>query len=150
MIGWLLRHAGRRVVHKAVHKASTANGTRPPLVDFGLGFDLMRDRRVPVGAKGLAVLLGAALIGLFITLELPVEAIVGALLNIVGFGFDFLVDGLEVLAGPLLFGALMLPRLAPAHIVARIRAERSGIPIETAASEPVPPQPPVYGELARF
>ena len=40
-------------------KKAVTGGKRPPFIDIGLGFALLKDRRVPVRAKGTALLLGA-------------------------------------------------------------------------------------------
>ena len=119
MLRWLLRAFGLRAMRSVV-----VGGRRPPLLDFGLGFALLRDRHVSIGIKALALLLGSLVVAALVALELPVEALVGFLLNIPGVGIDAIVDGLEVIAGPLLFGALLLTRLAPQEIVEHLRRER--------------------------
>src|SRR5579871_6378237 len=126
MLRWLLRAFGLRAMRSALR--NEIGGRRPPLLDFGLGLALFRDRRVSIGLKALALLLGGLIVAGLVALELPVEALVGLLLNIPGIGIDAVVDGLEVIAGPLLFGALLLTRLAPAQIVERLRAERYPMP----------------------
>jgi len=110
-VGWILGHAGRR----AMRSAATPRNGRRPLLDLHEGLRLLRDRRVPVRTKALAMTLGAAAVGALVAFELPVEVVVGAVLNLFGFGLDFLLDGLEMVVGPLLFGALILP-----HLVARV------------------------------
>ncbi len=140
MFRWLFRRLGFRMMHRAV-----AGGRRPPLLDFGLGFALMRDRRVSVGTKLLAVALGAGAIVLLGALELPIEAMVVAVLNLLGLEMLTFIDGLELLLGPALFGALFLTRLAPASLVAELRRLRAG------AEMPAPPRDlkPVRGSGAR-
>ena len=105
-----------------------------PLLDVRLGFALMRDRRVPLRAKLLAILLGLAVTGLVEFLELPVEGILSMLLPILGGVGDVVVDGAEMIAGPLLLAAMFLPLLAPRDLVEQIRSERS-------ASTPAPKAP---------
>jgi len=104
------------------------------LLDVRLGFALMRDRRVPLRAKLLAILIGLALTGLVEFLELPVEGLLSMLLPILGDVGDVLVDGAEMIAGPLLLAGLLLPLLAPRDVVDQIRSERS-------ASTPAPKAP---------
>ena len=96
------------------------------LIDMKLGFALMRDRRVPLRSKLSAVLTGLLITGLVEFLELPVEGVLAAVLPILGLGGDMVIDGAELIAGPLLLAHLLLPWIAPRDIVALIRAERSG------------------------
>src|SRR5690242_14658680 len=110
MFGWIVKLLGMRALKKAV--TSAHGGRRPPIIDFGLGFALLKDRRVPVASKLLALMLGVVALMALTALELPVELIVAALLNLPGVGMDLVVDGIEIVAGPLLFGSLFLIRLA--------------------------------------
>jgi hypothetical protein len=48
------------------------------------------------------------------------------LLPVVGVVADFAIDGIEILAGPLLVATLALPYLAPRDLVEQIRAEGDG------------------------
>jgi hypothetical protein len=112
MFRLLLRMMGMRAATKAI----AGTGGRPPLLDFRTGFALFRDGRVPAPTKLLALMLGGAATALMVALEVPVEAVIGFVLNIPGVGLDLAVDGLEMVAGPLLFGALFLTRLAPKAI----------------------------------
>jgi hypothetical protein len=98
---------------------------RRPLLDMRLGFALMRDRRVPLRTKLLAVLIGLAVTGLVEFLEIPFESILAALLPILGLAGDVVVDGAEIVAGPLLLANALLPFLAPREVVEHIRFERS-------------------------
>ncbi len=118
MFAWALRLFGHHAVKHAV------TGGKRPLIDIGLGLALLRDRRVPLARKALALLLGAAAVFALISLEVPVETILGILLNVPGVGLDMVVDGLEVIAGPILFGALFLIRVAPPAVVEQIKGER--------------------------
>ncbi len=99
---------------------------RKPFLDVRLGFALMRDRRVPLRTKLLAVLIGLAVTGLVEFLELPVEGILSVLLPILGGVGDFVLDGAEMIAGPLLLANVLLPFLAPHAVVELVRSERSG------------------------
>lgn len=78
---------------------------------------MLRDRRVGLGVRLLALVMGGALTAAIISMELPVEGIVAALLNLPGIGLDLLVDGIEWLVAPVLFAALLLPHLAPRPLV---------------------------------
>jgi hypothetical protein len=122
MLKLLLRLLGMRALKSAV-----AGGKRPPILDFGLGMKLFKDRRVPVGSKVLSLALGVIAIAVLNVLELPVEALIAAVLNLPGIGFDILLSGVEILAGPFLLGALFLMRLAPRQLVAQARQERYGM-----------------------
>jgi len=141
MLRWAFRLLGVRALKSAV-----SGGRRPPLLDFGLGFSLFRDRRVAVSNKAVALLLGMGALVVLTALELPVEAIIAALLNLPGIGLDMVIEGVEIIAGPLLFASLFLTRLAPREIVERIRAERYGVyTVEADPAAPQrPPAPPVY------
>jgi hypothetical protein len=96
-----------------------------PILDVKLGFALMRDRRIPLRSKLVSILLGLAITGLVELLELPVEGILSALLPILGIAGDAVLDGAELVAGPLLLAHLLLPFVAPRPLVNQIRAERA-------------------------
>jgi hypothetical protein len=99
-----------------------------PIVDIKLGFALMRDRRIPLRSKIFSILLGLAVTGLVEFLELPVEGVLSALLPVLGIAGDAVLDGAELVAGPLLLAHLLLPFVAPRPLVDQIRAERAGAP----------------------
>ena len=88
-----------------------------------LGFSLLGDRRVPIRIKLIALGIGAAAVGAVEVLLLPVEAIVAALLPLVGVAGDLAVDSAEAVVGPVLIASLLLPHLTPARIVQQVRAE---------------------------
>lgn len=101
--------------------------------DVKLGSALLKDARVPVQAKMLAMLLGVAAVFVIDALELPLELLFAAFLPVLGVGINIGVDGLEYVAGSLLIAAAVLPRLAPRPLMERIRSERDGgiaIPVE--------------------
>jgi hypothetical protein len=87
-----------------------------------LGYVLLRDRRVSIRAKLIALGIGAAAVGAIELLQLPVEGVLAALLPFVGAAGDLTLDGV---IGPVLIASLLLPHLAPADIVRQIRAERT-------------------------
>lgn len=121
MLKWAFRLLGGRALRKVV-----AGNGRPPILDVGLGFTLLRDRRVRVATKLTALLLGLAVVFALSIIELPVEILIAALLNLPGVGLDFAIEGLEIIAGPILFGSLFLLRLAPRNLVQLLRDERYG------------------------
>ena len=99
---------------------------RKPFLDVRLGFALMRDRRVPLRCKLTAVLIGLAVTGIVEFLEIPMEGVLSMLLPVLGAIGDIVVDGAEIIAGPLLLANVLLPFVAPRGIVDLVRAERSG------------------------
>jgi hypothetical protein len=92
-------------------------------MNMTLGYALLRDRRVPIRAKLIALGIGAAGVGAIELLQLPVEGVVAALLPLMGAAGDLALDGAEAVIGPVLIAALLLPHLAPADLVQQIRAE---------------------------
>ncbi len=131
MLKTILRQAGGRVAHNAVRK-HTAQGGR---FDLKFGFALLKDRRVPVGVKLLALALGVAATAIINALELPLEALIAVLLPGVGLAVDAVLNGAEFIAGPLLASALVVPFVAPKPLVEQIRAERSPRPVPVGGNE---------------
>ena len=119
MWGLLLRLVGRRVVHKAVAHQAQRQG-----IDFKLGFAMFRDKRVPFGAKLMAIVLGLAGMVLLNLVELPAEAFVAIALPILGIPFVGLFNGIENVIGPILLSALFVTVTAPKPVVALLRRER--------------------------
>lgn len=122
MLNLLLRLFGKRVAHRALASHTRVGG----LLDIRFGFALLRDRRVPLGVKLLALILGGALTALLVSMEIPLEGLLTLLLPFLALP-DFIVDGMETVLGPFVLCALLLPFLAPRPLVDQIRAERSGI-----------------------
>ena len=91
-----------------------------------LGYALLRDRRVSIRAKLIALGMGAAVVGVIELLQIPFESVTAMLLPIVGISGDLAVDGAEAVIGPVVVATLVLPYLAPATLVQQIRAERKG------------------------
>src|SRR4028118_817226 len=131
MVKMILRQTGGRVAHNAIKK-HTAEGGR---FDLKFGFALLKDRRVPVGAKLLALGLGVAATAVINALELPLGALIAVLLPGVGLAIDAVLNGLEFIAGPLLASALVLPFVAPRPLVEQIRAERLPRPVPLTRDE---------------
>lgn len=98
---------------------------RRPVLDLRLGFALMRDRRVPLRSKVLSLLLGLGITAIVEFLELPIEGVLSALLPVLGIAGDIVLDGAEMIAGPLLLANALLPFVAPRGVVDLVRAERS-------------------------
>jgi hypothetical protein len=114
------RHLLRRVVSTGAQKASGG------AIDPKFGMKLLRDPRVPAKSKFLAFSLGLGAVFVLEILELPLQTALMLLLPVVGLAADFALDGIELLAGPLLVASLALPWLAPREIVEEIRAEGDG------------------------
>ena len=92
-----------------------------------LGFALMKDRRVPVVTKFVALGVGLGLTFVLEALELPVEGILAALVPFLGVGLDVVIDGAETVILPFVFGAILLTHFAPKSVVNRIRVERGSL-----------------------
>lgn len=110
------------------HAATAAVGGRfaDGRFDIKLGFALLRDRRLAIWPKLLALAVGGALAALLIAFEISPEGILAVLLPGLGLALDFVTDGLEAVILPVLIGALVLPFVAPRNIVDTIMAERQG------------------------
>ena len=80
-------------------------------MNMTLGYALLRDRRVPIRTKLIALGIGAATIGAIELLQLPVGGVFSVLLPFIG------------AAGPVVIATLLLPLLAPADLVRQIRIE---------------------------
>jgi hypothetical protein len=92
-------------------------------MNMTLGYALLRDRRVPIRTKLIALGIGAAGVGAIELLQLPLEGVFAALLPFVGAAGDLTLDGAEAIIGPILIATLLLPHLAPANLVRQVRAE---------------------------
>jgi hypothetical protein len=90
-----------------------------------LGYALLRDRRVPLRPKLIALTIGAAVVGFTELLQIPLESLFAVILPIVGIAGDVVLDGVEAVFGPVLIATLLLPYLAPDPVVQQIRAERA-------------------------
>jgi hypothetical protein len=89
-------------------------------VDITLGFALLRDKRLPLTKKALALVLGIA--GMFViqVLEIPLEV-----LTLI-FGSPFgIEDGVEAIIWPVLLACAILPYLSPQTLLDQLRAERA-------------------------
>jgi hypothetical protein len=92
-------------------------------MNMTLGYALLRDRRVPIRTKLIALGIGAAGVGAIELMQLPLEGVFAALLPLVGAAGDLTLDGAEAVIGPILIATLVLPHLVPADLVRQVRAE---------------------------
>jgi hypothetical protein len=87
--------------------------------DIRLGWTLLRDKRVPIVKKLLALGLGGLLMLVVVGLEIPLELLAAV------FALPIAIfDGLEALILPVAFGCALLPRLTPAPILKDILDKR--------------------------
>jgi hypothetical protein len=94
-------------------------------MNIQLGYALLRDPRVSLRPKLIALAIGAAGVGLIELLQIPLESAFALILPVAGIAGDVVLDGAEAVIGPVLVATLLLPYLAPATIVQQIRAERA-------------------------
>jgi hypothetical protein len=94
-------------------------------MNAALGYALLRDRRVSLRPKLVALGVGLAAVGLIELLQLPFESVLALLLPAVGAAGDIAVDGVEAVVVPVLVATLLMPYLAPPSIVQQLRAERA-------------------------
>ena len=71
-------------------------------MNIRLGYRLLRDHRVPVRAKLMALGIGAACIGALELLQLQLEAVLAAILPLIGITGDVAFDGAEAVVGPVI------------------------------------------------
>ena len=66
--------------------------TRPKAMNIRLGYRLLRDHRVPIRTKLMALGIGAACIGALELLQLPLEAVLAGILPLIGITGDIAFD----------------------------------------------------------
>ena len=112
----------RALGHKAAKRAMKRHTENGGALDIKYGFSLFQDRTVPAPSKLLALAIGVAVTALLMSLEAPLELILGIFIPFIGVTSDFLVDGIEVILFPMLIACIVLPRLArkPAYVQSRI------------------------------
>ena len=116
--------AASRIMPEATPIEKEAHaGTPRKMLDLKFGYALLTDRRVPLLPKIAAIGTGFAGVAILGFLELPVETIIAAV-PVLGILGDLTVDGAEAIIAPVLAACLLLPYMAPAPIVERIRRER--------------------------
>ena len=108
----------RAVLPKAAARAAHRQGW----LDFRLGFALLKDRRVSVLAKLAALATGVTFTAILVAIEFPLATLVGLLVPFLGIALDMVVDGLEVIALPLLISALAIRLFAPKAIIESLRS----------------------------
>src|SRR6266436_1712534 len=92
-------------------------------MNIRLGYRLLRDHRVPIRTKLMALGIGAACIGALELLQLPLEAVLAGILPLIGITGDIAFDGAEAVVGPVIIATMLLPYLVPEPLVRQIRAE---------------------------
>ena len=90
-----------------------------------LGYALLRDRRVSLRPKFMALGAGLIVLGVIEVLQIPLESVLAFVLPGVGAASDVVVDGAEAVIVPVLVATLLMPMLAPSHIVQELRAEHA-------------------------
>jgi hypothetical protein len=90
-----------------------------------LGYALLRDRRVSLRPKFMALGAGLVVLGAIQILQIPLESILAFVLPGVGAAGDVAVDGVEAVVVPVLVATLLMPHLAPRIIVEELRAEHA-------------------------
>jgi hypothetical protein len=96
-----------------------------PSMNAPLGYALLRDRRVSLRPKLVALGVGLATAGLIELLQIPFESALALFLPFVGAAGDVALDGAEAVIVPVLVATLLMPYLAPPTIVQQLRAERA-------------------------
>jgi hypothetical protein len=97
-------------------------------MNLKLGYALLRDSRVPIRVKLFALGIGAAATTAVEVLEIPIEGFLAMILPLIGITGDLVLGGAEAVIGPVIVACFLLPRIAPAALVAQIRAEQQGAP----------------------
>src|SRR5262245_28077517 len=92
-------------------------------MNIRLGYTLLRDRRVPIRSKLVALGIGAAVMGVIELLQIPFESVFAAVLPLIGITGDVAFDGLEAVVGPVVIATMLLPYLVAPPLVQQIRAE---------------------------
>src|SRR5260221_13138291 len=84
-------------------------------MNMPLGYALLRDRRVSVRSKLIALTVGLAVTGLIELLQLPFESVFALLLPVAGAAGDILIDGAEAVIPPVLVATVLMTfsRLRP-------------------------------------
>jgi hypothetical protein len=90
-----------------------------------LGYALLRDRRVSLRPKFMALGAGLVVMGAIQVLQIPLESILAFVLPGVGAAGDVALDGAEAVVLPVLVATLLMPHLAPRNIVEELRAEHA-------------------------
>jgi hypothetical protein len=92
-------------------------------MNIKLGYRLLRDHRVPVRTKLIALGIGAACIGVLEILELPLEGVLAGILPLLGIPCDIALGGVEAVVGPVIIACILLPHFVAPTLVRQIHAE---------------------------
>jgi len=95
-------------------------------MDIKLGWKLLKDNRVPIRAKLAALGIGAACIAALEGLELPLDAVLAAILPLVGITGDIALDGAEATFGPVLIATMLLPYMVAPPLCGKSAPKGSG------------------------
>ena len=143
MMQLFMRLFGKKLVTNAVAKQVQGG-----VIDVKLGWSLLRDKRVPIKSRLLALAIGAVAVAALISLEAPVELLLGMILPFAVLPFDMVLDGAEAVVGPFVVAAILMPYLAPPELVQQVRAERTGQVIDAEFS-PAPKRSGLFMRGAR-
>jgi len=113
----------RRLSKRAALRAAARHTRQGGFFDVRFGFALMRDSRIPVGSKLLALGVGVAITAALVGFELPLEALLGIFAPLLGFAADVMIDGLEIVVLPLVFACLFVPHLVSRSTLEVVRLE---------------------------
>jgi len=108
---------------RRVERAKLKRLTRLKSMNIRLGYRLLRDHRVPIRTKLMALGIGVACIGALEVLELPLEGVLAAILPLIGITGDIALDGVEAVVGPVIIATILLPYLVAPPLVRQIQAE---------------------------
>jgi len=104
-----------------MHKAAINHAHKRGWLDLRLGYTLLRDKRVSLGVKLASLGIGVALTVGLVLLEVPLEAVIGTLLPLLGLALDFAFDGIEFIVVPVVVAALVIQWLTPKSVVEIVR-----------------------------
>src|ERR1700683_3433959 len=90
-----------------------------------LGYALLRDRRVSLRPKFMALGAGLAVMGVIQLLQITFESLLAFVFPGVGAAGDVAVDGVGAVIVPVLVASLLMPYLSPQSIVQELRAEHA-------------------------
>ena len=127
MISQLFKYISQFLFHKTVggRAGEAVTHATGGLVDIKLGWQLLRDRRVPAGTKCAALALGGFVAFVLQALEFPLEGVLAFLMPLFGL-VEMSFDGLEVVGAAVLVTCLVLPALTPRPVLDQVRGRGHG------------------------